>query len=34
MPKVSVLNQAGTSVGDIELNEAIFGIVAERSCLI
>ena len=26
MPKVSVLNQAGTSVGDIELNDAIFGI--------
>jgi large subunit ribosomal protein L4 len=26
MPKVSVLNQTGSSVGEIELNEAIFGI--------
>lgn len=33
MPKVSVLNQAGTSVGDIELNEAIFGIVPNESVL-
>jgi large subunit ribosomal protein L4 len=33
MPKVSVLNQAGTSVGDIELNEAIFGIEPNESVL-
>lgn len=33
MPKVTVLNQAGTSVGDIELNEAIFGIVPNESVL-
>ncbi|MBO0587289.1 50S ribosomal protein L4 [Sporosarcina sp. E16_8] len=33
MPKVSVLNQAGTSVGEIELNEAIFGIVPNESVL-
>jgi large subunit ribosomal protein L4 len=33
MPKVSVLNQAGTSVGDIELNEAIFGIVPNEAVL-
>ncbi|MBO0600852.1 50S ribosomal protein L4 [Sporosarcina sp. E16_3] len=33
MPKVSVLNQAGTSVGEIELNEAIFGIVPNEAVL-
>lgn len=33
MPKISVLNQAGTSVGDIELNEAIFGIEPNESVL-
>jgi len=33
MPKVTVLNQAGTSVGDIELNEAIFGIEPNESVL-
>ena len=33
MPKVSVLNQAGTSVGDIELNEAIFGIEPNEAVL-
>lgn len=33
MPKLSVLNQAGTSVGDIELNAAIFGIEPNESVL-
>jgi large subunit ribosomal protein L4 len=33
MPKVSVLNQAGTSVGDIELNDAIFGIEPNEAVL-
>ncbi|MBE1553119.1 50S ribosomal protein L4 [Sporosarcina limicola] len=33
MPKVSVLNQTGTSVGDIELNDAIFGIVPNEAVL-
>ena len=33
MPKVSVLNQAGTSVGEIELNEAIFGIEPNEAVL-
>jgi len=26
MPKVALLNQNGSQVGDIELNEAVFGI--------
>ena len=26
MPKVSLLNQTGSSVGEIELNDAVFGI--------
>jgi large subunit ribosomal protein L4 len=33
MPKVTVLNQSGSSVGDIELNEAIFGIEPNESVL-
>jgi len=33
MPKVSVLNQTGSSVGDIELNEAIFGIEPNEAVL-
>lgn len=33
MPKVSVLNQAGSSVGEIELNEAIFGIEPNEAVL-
>ncbi|MFJ7935178.1 50S ribosomal protein L4 [Sporosarcina sp. NPDC096371] len=33
MPKVSVLNQTGSSVGDIELNDAIFGIVPNEAVL-
>jgi large subunit ribosomal protein L4 len=33
MPKVSVLNQTGSSVGEIELNEAIFGIVPNEAVL-
>ncbi len=33
MAKVSVLNQAGSSVGDIELNDAIFGIVPNEAVL-
>jgi len=33
MPKVSVLNQTRSSVGDIELNEAIFGIEPNEAVL-
>ncbi|MFD1929749.1 50S ribosomal protein L4 [Sporosarcina siberiensis] len=33
MPKVTVLNQTGSSVGDIELNAAIFGIVPNEAVL-
>jgi large subunit ribosomal protein L4 len=33
MPKVSVLNQSGSQVGDIELNEAIFGIEPNEAVL-
>ncbi|WP_342507125.1 50S ribosomal protein L4 [Sporosarcina sp. FSL K6-2383] len=33
MPKVSVLNQTGSSVGDIELNDAIFGIEPNEAVL-
>ena len=33
MPKVSVLSQTGSSVGDIELNEAIFGIEPNEAVL-
>lgn len=33
MPKVSVLNQTGQSVGDIELNESIFGIEPNEAVL-
>ncbi|WP_342513684.1 50S ribosomal protein L4 [Sporosarcina sp. FSL K6-1522] len=33
MPKVSVLNQTGSSVGEIELNEAIFGIEPNEAVL-
>jgi len=33
MPKVSVLSQTGSSVGEIELNEAIFGIEPNEAVL-
>ncbi|WP_438313560.1 50S ribosomal protein L4 [Sporosarcina sp. FA9] len=33
MPKVTVLNQTGSSVGEIELNAAIFGIVPNEAVL-
>ncbi|MDW0113385.1 MULTISPECIES: 50S ribosomal protein L4 [Sporosarcina] len=33
MPKVSVLSQTGSSVGDIELSEAIFGIEPNEAVL-
>ncbi|BAQ09179.1 50S ribosomal protein L4 [Bacillus sp. OxB-1] len=33
MPKVSVLNQTGSTVGDIELNDAIFGIEPNEAVL-
>ncbi len=33
MPKVSLLNQTGSSVGEIELNDAIFGIVPNNNVL-
>lgn len=33
MSKVSVLNQTGSSVGDIELNEAVFGIEPNEAVL-
>ncbi|MEK3936973.1 50S ribosomal protein L4 [Sporosarcina sp. FSL W7-1349] len=33
MPKVSVLNQTGSAVGDIELNDAIFGIEPNEAVL-
>ncbi|MBB4825312.1 large subunit ribosomal protein L4 [Sporosarcina luteola] len=33
MPKVSVLNQTGSSVGEIELNEGIFGIEPNEAVL-
>ena len=34
MAKVSLLNQTGSSVGEIELNDAVFGIEPNESCLI
>ncbi|MGL4523438.1 MAG: 50S ribosomal protein L4 [Bacilli bacterium] len=33
MPKVALLNQAGTSVGEIELNDTVFGIVPNEAVL-
>ena len=33
MAKVSVLNQTGSSVGEIELNDAIFGIEPNEAVL-
>lgn len=33
MPKVSVVSQTGSAVGDIELNEAIFGIEPNKAVL-
>ncbi|MCM3728566.1 large subunit ribosomal protein L4 [Neobacillus bataviensis] len=33
MPKVALLNQNGSQVGDIELNEAVFGIEPNQSVL-
>lgn len=33
MPKVSVLNQTGSSVGEIELNDSIFGIEPNEAVL-
>ena len=33
MTKVSVLSQTGSSVGEIELNDAIFGIEPNEACL-
>ncbi|MFS0576118.1 50S ribosomal protein L4 [Sporosarcina sp. 179-K 3D1 HS] len=33
MPKVSVLSQTGSSVGEIELNEAVFGIEPNEAVL-
>lgn len=33
MPKVSVLSQTGSSVGDIELNDAVFGIEPNEAVL-
>lgn len=33
MPKVTVLNQTGSAVGDIDLNAAIFGIVPNEAVL-
>ncbi|SIT87667.1 50S ribosomal protein L4 [Edaphobacillus lindanitolerans] len=33
MPKVSVLNQTGASVGELELNESIFGIEPNEAVL-
>ena len=33
MPKVSLLNQTGSSVGEIELNDAIFGIEPNENVL-
>ena len=33
MPKVTVVNQTGSSVGDIELNDAIFGIEPNEAVL-
>ena len=34
MAKVSVLNQTGSSVGEIELNDSDFRNRAKRSCII
>src|SRR3954453_18043370 len=33
MPKVALLNQNGSQVGDIELNEAVFGIEPNEAVL-
>lgn len=33
MPKVSLLNQTGSSVGEIELNDAVFGIAPNNNVL-
>jgi large subunit ribosomal protein L4 len=33
MPKVSVLNQTGASVGEVELNESVFGIEPNEAVL-
>ncbi|MET3574348.1 50S ribosomal protein L4 [Bhargavaea ullalensis] len=33
MPKVSVLNQSGASVGELELNESVFGIEPNEAVL-
>lgn len=33
MPKVALLNQTGSQVGDIELNDLVFGIEPNESVL-
>lgn len=33
MPKVALFNQSGSKVGDIELNDAIFGIEPNQHVL-
>ena len=32
MPKVTCINQTGSQVGEIELNDAIFGIEPNEAC--
>ena len=34
MPKVTVYNQTGSQVGEIELTDSIFGIEPNESCTI
>ena len=34
MPKVALYNQTGSQVGEIELDEAVFGIEPNESCTI
>ncbi len=33
MPKVALFNQAGAQVGEIELNDTVFGIEPNRAVL-
>ena len=34
MPKVALLNQTGSQVGDIELNDSVFGIEPNQARII
>ena len=34
MPKLALFNQSGSKVGDIELNDSVFGIEPNEACIV